>query len=147
MMRKTLTALLLALTLPTLAMAMPEGGPHHGDGYRHGGSHGDRHGSRMFKDLDLSREQQREIRKLMGEQMKSRHEITRRYLEKLPAAEQKAMQDELTAARDKRHSSIRDLLNPEQQKAFDEHQKKMQERRAERAAFNAWKAEQASKAE
>jgi Spy/CpxP family protein refolding chaperone len=145
MMRKTLTALLLALTLPTLAMAMPEGGPHHG--YGHGGGHGDRHGSRMFKDLDLNREQQREIRKLMGEQMKSRHEITRRYLEKLPAAEQKAMQDELTAARDKRHSSIRDLLNPEQQKAFDEHQKKMQERRAERAAFNAWKAEQASKAE
>ena len=146
-MRKTLTALLLALTLPTLAMAMPEGGPHHGDGYRHGGSHGDRHGSRMFKDLDLSREQQREIRKLMGEQMKSRHEITRRYLEKLPAAEQKAMQDELKAAKDTRHSSIRDLLNPEQQKAFDEHQKKMQERRAERAAFNAWKAEQAKKVE
>jgi Spy/CpxP family protein refolding chaperone len=147
MMRKTLTALLLALTLPTLAMAMPEGGPHHGDGYGHGGGHGDRHGSRMFKDLDLSREQQREIRTLMGEQMKSRHEITRRYLEKLPAAEQKAMQDELQAAKDKRHSSIRDLLNPEQQKAFDEHQKKMQERRAERAAFNAWKAEQASKTE
>lgn len=142
-MRKTLTALLLALTLPTLAMAMPEGGPHHGDGYRHG----DRHGSRMFKDLDLSQEQQREIRKLMGEQMKSRHEITQRYLEKLPAAEQKAMQDELKAAKDKQHSTIRDLLKPEQQKTFDEHQKKMQERRAERAAFNAWKAEQASKAE
>ena len=146
MMRKTLTALLLALTLPTLAMAMPEGGPHHGDGYGYGG-HGDRHGSRMFKDLDLSREQHREIRKLMGEQMKSRHEITQRYLEKLPAAEQKAMQDELTAAKDKQHSSIRDLLNPEQQKAFDEQQKKMQERRAERAAFKAWQAEQASKTE
>ena len=142
-MRKTLTALLLALTLPTLAMAMPEGGPHYGDGYRHG----DRHGSRMFEDLDLSQEQQREIRKLMGEQMKSRHEITQRYLEKLPAAEQKAMQDELKAAKDKQHSTIRDLLKPEQQKAFDEHQKKMQERRAERAAFQAWKAEQASKAE
>lgn len=146
-MRKTLTALLLALTLPTLAMAMPEGGPHHGDSYAHDGSHGERHGSRMFKDLDLSREQQREIRKLMGEQMKSRHEITRRYLEKLPAAEQKAMQDELKAAKDKRHGSIRDLLTPEQQKTFDEHQKKMQERRAERAAFKAWKAEQANKAE
>lgn len=140
-MRKTLTALLLALTLPTLAMAMPDGGSHHG------GGHGDRHGSRMFKDLDLSQEQHREIRKLMGEQMKSRHEITQRYLEKLPAAEQKAMQDELKAAKDKQHSTIRDLLKPEQQKAFDEHQKKMQERRAERAAFNAWKAEQASKVE
>lgn len=142
-MRKTLTALLLTLTLPTLAMAMPDGGPHHGDGYGHGGGHG----SRMFKDLDLSQEQHREIRKLMGEQMKSRHEITQRYLEKLPAAEQKAMQDELRTAKDKQHSTIRDMLKPEQQKAFDEHQKKMQERRAERAAFNAWKAEQASKVE
>jgi Spy/CpxP family protein refolding chaperone len=142
-MRKTLTALLLTLTLPALAMAMPEGGSHHGDGYGHGGGHG----SRMFKDLDLSQEQHREIRKLMGEQMHSRHEITQRYLEKLPAAEQKAMQDELKAAKDKQHSTMRDLLKPEQQKAFDEHQKKMQERRAERAAFNAWKAEQASKTE
>ena len=134
-MRKTLTAVLLALTLPTLAMAMPEGGP------RHGGEHG----SRMFKELDLSREQQRDIRKLMGEQMKGRHEITKRYLDKLPAAEQKAMQDELQAAKDKQHSAIRALLDPEQQKAFDEHQKKMEERRAEHAAFKAWQAEQAKK--
>jgi protein CpxP len=137
-MRKTLTAVLLALTLPTLAMAMPEGGP------RHGGHHGE-HGSRMFKELDLSKEQHREIRKLMGEQMQGRHEITKRYLDKLPAAEQKAMQDELKAAKDKQHSAIRALLKPEQQKAFDEHQKKMEERRAERQAFKAWQAEQAKK--
>lgn len=136
-MRKTLTAVLLALTLPTLAMAMPEGGP------RHGGDHG----MRMFKELDLSNEQQREMRKLMGEQMKSRHEITQRYLDKLPAAEQKALQDELNAARDKQRSAMRALLNPDQQKAFDAHQKKMEERRAERAAFEAWKAEQAKKAQ
>ncbi|HLA32746.1 MAG TPA: LTXXQ domain protein [Pseudomonas sp.] len=135
-MRKTLTAVLLALTLPTLAMAMPEDGPH-----RDGG----RHGARMFEELDLSPKQQREIRKLLGEQMKGRHEITRRYLEKLPAAEQQALQDELKAAKDKQHSAIRGLLDAEQQKAFDEQQKKMQERRAERQAFNAWKAEQAKK--
>ncbi|WP_394233812.1 Spy/CpxP family protein refolding chaperone [Pseudomonas anguilliseptica] len=135
-MRKTLTAVLLALTLPTLAMAMPEGGPRHGGG---------EHGSRMFKELDLSKEQQREIRKLMGEQMKGRHEITKRYLDKLPAAEQKAMQDELQAAKEKQHSAIRALLKPEQQKAFDEHQKKMEERRAEHQAFKAWQAEQAKK--
>lgn len=134
-MRKTLTALLLALTLPTLAMAMPEGGPHH---HRE-------HGQRMFHELDLSDKQQRDIHKLMGEQMKSRHEITQRYLEKLPAAEQKAMQDELQAAKEQRHASIRALLDPQQQKTFDEQQKKMQERRAEREEFKAWKAEQASK--
>lgn len=138
-MRKTLTAVLLALALPTLAMAMPEGGPHHG-----GGHHGE-HGARMLKELDLSKEQQREIRKLMGEQMKGRHDITQRYLEKLPAAEQQAMQDELKAAKDKQHSAIRALLDAEQQKAFDEHQKKMEERRAEREAFKAWQAEQAKK--
>lgn len=137
-MRKTLTAVMLALTLPTLAMAMPEDGP------RHGGHHGE-HGSRMFKELDLSKEQHREIRKLMGEQMQGRHEITQRYLDKLPAAEQKAMQDELQAAKDKQHSAIRALLKPEQQKAFDEHQKKMEERRAEHQAFKAWQADQAKK--
>ncbi|NQD91377.1 LTXXQ domain protein [Pseudomonas sp. CrR25] len=140
-MRKTLTAVLLALTLPTLAMAMPEGGP------RHGGGHSGEHGSRMFEELDLNKEQRRDIRKLVGEQMKSRHEITQRYLDKLPAAEQKAMQDELKAAKDKQHGAIRALLDPEQQKAFDERQKKMQERRAERAEFRAWKAEQAKKAQ
>ena len=133
-MRKTLTAALLALTLPTLAMAMPDGGP------RHGGGHHGEHGARMFKELDLSKEQHREIRKLMGEQMKGRHEITQRYLSK-PAAEQKAMQDELKAAKDKQHAAIRALLKPEQQKAFDEHQQKMNERRAEMAEFKAWKAE------
>ena len=137
-MRKTLTAVLLALTLPTLAMAMPEGSS------RHGGHHGE-HCSRMFKELDLSKEQHREIRKLMGEQMKGRHAITQRYLEKLPAAEQKAMQAELQAAKDEQHNAIRALLTPEQQKAFDEHQKKMQERRAEHKAFKAWQAEQAKK--
>jgi Spy/CpxP family protein refolding chaperone len=140
-MRKILTAALLTLTLPTLAMAMPENGP------RHGGEHAGGHHSRMFEQLDLSKEQHREIRKLMGEQMKSRHEITQRYLEKLPAAERTAMQDELKAAKDKHHSAIRALLKPDQQKAFDEQLKKMQERRAERKAFKAWQAEQASKAE
>ena len=48
-MRKTLTAVLLAMTLPTLAMAMPDGGPRHG-----GGQHGE-HGSRLFKELDTVR--------------------------------------------------------------------------------------------
>jgi periplasmic protein CpxP/Spy len=135
-MRKTLIALLL--TLPTLAMAMPEGGPRDQDGHRE-------HGERMFKELDLNEQQRRDIRKLMGEQMQSRHDITQRYLEKLPAADRKAMQDELKAAQEQRQQSIRALLDPQQQKAFDEHQKKMQERRAEREAFKAWKAEQASK--
>lgn len=140
-MRKTLTALLLALTLPTLAMAMPEGGP------RHGGGHAGEYGPRLFEELDLSKKQRREIRKLMGEQMKSRHDITQRYLDKLPAAERKALQDELKATKDRQQGAIRALLEPDQQKAFDAQLQKMQERRAERLAFKAWQAERAKKAE
>ena len=133
-MRKTLTALLLAATLPTLAFAMPmhDGGPRHHD-----------RGHSMFKELNLSKEQRQEFRKLMGEQMKTHRDITKRYLDKLPEAEKQAMNKELDKARADQHKALRDLLNPEQQKAFDEHQKKMQERRAERQAFKAWQAEQA----
>lgn len=134
-MRKTLTAVMLALTLPTLAMA--EGGPRYSSG------HQGEHGSRMYSTLDLSKEQHRDIRKLMGEHMTSRRAITQRYLDKLPAAEQKAMQDELQAANAKQHGAIRALLKPEQQKAFDEHQLKMQKRRAEHQAFKTWQADQA----
>ena len=135
-MRKTLTALLLAATLPALAIAMPmhEGSPRH-----HDRNHG------MFKELNLSQEQRQEFRKLMGEQMKSRHEITQRYLDKLPEADKQAMHQEIEKARADRHKSLRELLDPEQQKAFDEHQKKMEARRAEMAEFKAWKAEKEKK--
>ncbi|VXB89561.1 periplasmic heavy metal sensor [Pseudomonas sp. 8O] len=135
-MRKTLTALLLAATLPTLAFAMPmhDGGPRH-----HDRDHG------MFKELNLSKEQRQEFRKLMGEQMKTHRDITKRYLDKLPEAEKQAMKKELDKARADQHKALRDLLNPEQQKAFDEHQKKMEARRAEMAEFKAWKAEKDSK--
>lgn len=135
-MRKTLTALLLAAALPTLAIAMPmdEGGPRHHD-----------RGPGMFKELNLSKEQRQEFHKLMGEQMKSHREITKRYLDKLPEAEKQAMKKELETARAAQHKALRDLLNPEQQKAFDEHQKKMEARRAEMAEFKAWKAEKEAK--
>lgn len=118
-MRKSLTALLLVAALPTLAFAMPDAG------------HGERQGKRaghLFEQLDLSRDQQREIRQLMGQQMKARHEITQRYLDKLPAAERKAMQDELASSQDKTRQQIQALLKPEQQKQFDDMQRKMEGR-------------------
>ncbi|MCW3150775.1 Spy/CpxP family protein refolding chaperone [Stutzerimonas stutzeri] len=139
-MRKSLIALLLVTTLPAAAMAMP-------GGMRDGGPcpHGGKQGPRMFQELDLTREQQREMRKLMGEQMQQRRDVTQRYLDKLPEAERQAMQDELQAGRDKTHQSMRALLKPEQQKAFDESLKKMEEKRAERAEFLKWKAERDQK--
>ena len=114
-MRKTLIALMFAAALPTVAMAMPEGGPRH-DGPHH-------RGDAPFAQLDLSRDQRQQIGKLMGEQMQHRREITERYLNKLPAAEQKAMKDELKASHDKTDSQVRALLKPDQQKKFDELQR------------------------
>ncbi|GGU81984.1 hypothetical protein GCM10009504_43230 [Pseudomonas laurentiana] len=137
-MRKTLIALMLAATLPTVAMAMPEGGPRHDEHHR---------GGAPFAQLDLTHEQRQQVHKLMGEQMKERREITQRYLEKLPAADQKAMKDELKAKEDKTQADIRALLKPEQQKQFDEMKKKEAERRAEWDEFKAWKAEKATKAQ
>lgn len=148
MMRKTLIALMFATALPTVAMAaMPA--PGGADNGWQGGMH-EQHGPHQggpFRELNLSPEQRQQIGKLMGEQMHGRQEITERYLKKLPAADQKAMQDELKAAHDKTHSDIRALLKPEQQKQFDEIMKKQEQRRADRAEFEAWKAQKAQKAQ
>ncbi|MBA1274642.1 Spy/CpxP family protein refolding chaperone [Stutzerimonas azotifigens] len=138
-MRKTLIALMFASTLPALALAMPGDGKHEGPRGKHHAPH------MMMKELDLTKDQQRQMRTLMGEQMKNRHEITQRYLAKLPEAEQKAMQDEFKAAAEKRRNDIRALLNPEQQKQFDDMQKKMEAKRAEHAEFQQWKTERDSK--
>ena len=137
-MRKILIALLFTATLPAIALAMPA------DGHRPDGQH---QGRQLFKELDLSQEQRQQVGKLMGGQMHTRQEITQRYLDKLPAAEQQALQADLKAAEAKTQSEIRALLKPEQQKAFDEQLKKMAERRAERAEFQAWKAQQANKSQ
>ena len=136
-MRKSVVALFIATALPALAFAMPGG--------MHDGPHGGKRAPHMFQDLDLSREQQREMRKLMGEQMKQRQAITQRYLDKLPEAERQAMQKDLDASREKTHQSMRALLKPEQQKAFDDGLKKMEDKRAERAEFLKWKAERDQK--
>lgn len=147
MMRKTLIALMFATALPTVAMAMtPQDDMGHG---WQGGEHG-QHGPRQegpFRELNLSPEQRQQIGKLIGEQMHSRHDITETYLKKLSPADQKAMQDELKAKHAKTQSDIRALLKPEQQKQFDEILKKQEQRRADRAEFEAWKAQKAQKAQ
>ena len=145
-MRKTLIALMFAAALPTVAMAMPDAGP--GPGPDHGPRFSEHHrGGDPLGKLDLSREQRQQIGKLMGQEMKDRRELTRKYLDKLPAAEQKAMKDELKAKQDKNQADIRALLKPEQQKQFDEMKKKREERRAEWQEFQAWKAEHGKKAQ
>lgn len=139
-MRKSLIALLFATALPAAAMAMP-GAMHEGGQCPMGG----KQGPRMFQELGLTGDQQREMHKLMGEQMQQRRAITQRYLDKLPEAEREAMQDEIQKGRDSTHQQMRALLKPEQQKAFDESLKKMEAKRAERAEFIKWKAERDQK--
>ena len=143
-MRKTLIALMFAAALPTVAMAMPGGdGPM---GSRHGGEHHGR-GDAPYSQLDLSREQRQQIGKLMGEQMHDRKQLVEKYLEKLSAADQKALKDEIAAKQAKTQSDIRAVLKPDQQKRFDEMQKKRAERQAEWKQFKEWKAQQAPKAQ
>ena len=152
-MRKTLIALMFATALPTVAMAMPEGpgpmgGPesHMMGGPGHG-EHGPRGKGGPFSQLDLSKEQREQIRKLMGDQWHARKDLTQKYLDKLPAADQKAMQDEIAAGKQKTQADIRAVLKPDQQKKYDDIVKKQAERRAEWKEFQAWKAQQAQKAQ
>ncbi|KMM92806.1 Spy/CpxP family protein refolding chaperone [Pseudomonas lundensis] len=143
-MRKTLIALMFAAALPTVAMAMPGGeGPM---GPRHGGEHHGR-GDAPYSQLDLTREQRQQIGKLMGEQMHERKQLVDKHLEKLPAADQKALKDEIAAKHEKTQKDIRALLKPEQQKRFDEMQKQRAERKAEWKEFKDWKAQKDQKAQ
>lgn len=147
-MRKTLTALLFAATLPTLAMAAPQG-PAHGPDEPHfpGPAMMHHRGPGMLESLDLNRDQRRQVGRLMGEQRQQRHKINESYLAKLPEAEKKAMHDALAASEAKTRGDIRALLTPEQQKQFDDIVKKQDERRAEWAEFLAWKAQKEKKAQ
>lgn len=144
-MRKTLTALFIAAALPTFAMAAPAANDlPPADGRRPHDGPARSPAWRPDEGTDLTREQRQQMGKLMGEQMKARHEITQRYLAKLPAAEQKALKDELKASHEKTQKDIRALLTPEQQKKFDELQKKREQRKAEWAEFQQWKADKKS---
>ncbi|MFV3372149.1 Spy/CpxP family protein refolding chaperone [Pseudomonas sp. NY15435] len=144
-MRKTLTALLIAAALPTVALAAtpaptdtPPPAPFmkdHGHGMR-GGDHGG-----PFRELNLTQDQRQQIGKLMGDSMKDRRAITEKYWNKLPEADRKAMQEELKANHDKTDASVRGILTPEQQKKFDELKKQREQRKAEWAEFQTWKAQ------
>ncbi|RXU43648.1 LTXXQ domain-containing protein, partial [Pseudomonas syringae] len=111
-MRKTLIALMFATALPTIAMAAPPPPPAGGPDADGPAMHMDRDdrgpGPRMDRgpgpmgpmgELDLTREQRQQIERLMREQRHERREITQSYLEKMPAADQKAMHDEIEAKR------------------------------------------------
>lgn len=75
--------------------------PHMKEGH---GGHGMMHG------LNLT-EQRQKIGNAMHEQMQTQRDITKRYLDKLPAADKAAMQKEQEANRAKQQKTIRDTLD------------------------------------
>ena len=128
------------MRLIVLAFAMPamdgQGPMHCMQGMEHGAKH-------AGKALNLSAEQRQALRKLKAEQFKTQHEITQRYLDKLPEAERKALAAERKAAQDKEQAGIKAQLNPEQLKAFEAQQAERDKRRAEWQEFQDWKAKKA----
>lgn len=140
-MHKTLAALMFAMALPGLALAgMDHGAPGGPPGHDFGGLH-------MLEDLELNRDQRREIGILMAEQMRSRRTITERYLDKLPVADKQAMENEIQASKDKTDAAIQAKLTPEQQQRFAEHHKRQADRREEWKELQAWKAQRVSQAD
>jgi protein CpxP len=80
---------------------MPEGNQPPAERQGRHEQQGAKHGNPMLKELNLDREQRMAIGKLMSEEMRNRQTITKSFLAKLPATEQKAMQEQLTAAKTK----------------------------------------------
>jgi len=138
-MRKLMPAVLFAALLPTLTLAATQDStditpPPHGK-LMDGGPRGDG----PLRGLKLSPEQREQVGKLMGEERQQQREIVKSYLDKLPEDQRKALHDQLDGNRDKTRQSIRALLKPDQQKRFDEMEKKREDRAKEWAEFQQWK--------
>lgn len=148
-MRKILSCLLLTATLPLSALpvqAAPMGQPDCPMMGEEGGRHGRMQGGHAgLGALQLTDEQHAVVRKAMREYMQSERERVQTYLGRLPAAEQAAMQKDAEASRAARDQAIRSVLTPEQLKQYQSLQDDMEKRRAERAEFEAWKAQRESK--
>ncbi|MDT3720944.1 Spy/CpxP family protein refolding chaperone [Pseudomonas oryzihabitans] len=138
-MRKLMPAVLFAALLPTLTLAAtPDGtaitpppqakpmdGAHRGEG--------------PLRGLKLTPDQREQVGKLMGAEHRQQREIVKSYLDKLPEDQRKALQEQLDGNRDKTRQAIRALLKPDQQKRFDEMEKKREDRAKEWAEFQQWK--------
>lgn len=134
-MRKLMPAVLFAALLPTLTLAATQDStditpPPHGK-LMDGGPRGDG----PLRGLKLTPEQREQVGKLMGEERQQQREIVKSYLDKLPEDQRKALHDQLDGNRDKTRQSIRALLKPDQQKRFDEMEKKREDRAKEWAEF------------
>lgn len=146
-MRKTIAGLLFAASLPLLAPAVMAG-PEQGDcpmagerGMMMGGGPGHERGHGMFGGLELKAEQRATLHQAMRDYRQREHARVQAYLDKLPAAEKAAMEQEAAASRQQRDQAIEAVLTPEQLKQYRSMSEAMEKRRAEREEFEAWKAQ------
>lgn len=144
-MRKTLTALFIAAALPTFAMAAPAANDlPPADGRR---PHDGPARSPAWRPDEGTGPDPRTA-PADGQTDGRTNEGPPRDHPALPGqaagGQAKALKDELKASHEKTQKDIRALLTPEQQKKFDELQKKREQRKAEWAEFQQWKADKKS---
>jgi Spy/CpxP family protein refolding chaperone len=127
-MKKLALAVALSFALPSLAFAastvevdkssapVEQGHPDaKGKGEHRGHPDGHRaRGGKFGGGLELTPEQEEAARKSFQAGHFEQFEITKKYLEKLPKADQDAFRDELKQARKKQHEEFLKLLTPEQ---------------------------------
>ncbi|MEH3023861.1 MAG: LTXXQ domain protein [Pseudomonas oryzihabitans] len=138
-MRKLMPAVLFAALLPTLALAATADGPPVAPPPAGKMMDGGHRGDGPLRGLKLTPDQREQVGKLMGDERRQEREIVKSYLDKLPEDQRKALHDQLDGNRDKTRQSIRALLKPDQQKRFDEMEKKREDRAKEWAEFQQWK--------
>lgn len=157
-MRKFIPALLLTATIPALAIAAPAGkGPQGGPGFGphcEGSGHHARdgfgpniakHDNHGMAGANFTPEQRKKMGDIMREQAKKRSDIQQKYYNKLSDADKKAFEAELKQSREDARKEMRAVLTPEQQKRFDENQKRHEERKKEWQEFQQWKASKTGK--
>lgn len=133
-MKKSVLALAFALAIPSFAFAsapvavqlpvIEHGdqapGPHGDHKGEHKGEHGKRgpgydHGFKQIKkDLDLTDAQAKVVKEASMAEMRAHFEIVKKYLDKLPAEDQAAMNKDHEAATQLRKDEILKTLTPEQ---------------------------------
>lgn len=143
-MRKTISTLLLITCLPGIALAGAQMSnqhtPHMSESkYPNAGQHHFGKKQNMMTGLHLSAEQHQQISKIMSERMRTRHDITQKYLNKLSETDRNALNLELKTSKENSDKALRNILTAEQQKQFDDMKQKRENHKQEWTEFQEWK--------
>ena len=120
----------LALSLVPLAFAQNQADQDQQEGHGHGGRHGqmmggnpDQHLQMLTKQLNLTQEQQDKIRPILQDQ----HTKMQQMMQNNQNASQDDRRSQMKELHENTVSQIKAVLNPDQQKKFDQMQQNMME--------------------